>query len=242
MRQRLEKRGKKISCWKISAAQNPPGAGTHLRGGRAQPVPCPCPPHTPGNPVSHSSSSFPTDLAAPTPRIWKILGGIQPQDLQGLREMGIFLLPLEELKGKGPGCDGMLGTDSQNVFKWDVPKEESLWVGDTKVSKLLTWILVRNDSSGISSWKKGVGEVSPFLPSTSRENTHNQPGGPRASLNMQGKGGNTHIPFKTKPGFQEHLGFFPSCCCAKFPSKSNSEIHFLFVIWQQDHPMAGILL
>lgn len=87
----------KISCWKISAAQNPPGAGTHLRGFSS------CPPRgwrikfhprtntgapkqggrpslspvlvTPGNPLSLSSSSFPTDFAAPAPRIWKIWGG-----------------------------------------------------------------------------------------------------------------------------------------------------------------------
>lgn len=114
MRQRLEKG--KISCWKISAVQNPLGQGTWgwdtpKRGSAPDKIPppgqtlefpkrgegpslSPVPvPHA-AAPVSCSSSSFPTDLAAPAgfllPGSGKF-GGLQPWDLQGLREMGIFL-------------------------------------------------------------------------------------------------------------------------------------------------------
>lgn len=118
MRQRLEKG--KMSCWKISAVQS--WAGTHPRGlsscpqglqdkiptpgqklefpkrERAQPGPVPVPmawelrqpPHPP-------SQRIWLPQLVPCSRIWKIWG-LQPWDLRGLREMGIFLL-LCELKG-----------------------------------------------------------------------------------------------------------------------------------------------
>lgn len=103
----------KISCWKISAAQNPPGAGTHLRGfsscpprgwrikfqprtntgapkqgGRAQPVPCPCHPWEPSQPLL---ILLPNRFRCSSSQDLENLGGKQPQDLEGLREMGIFL-------------------------------------------------------------------------------------------------------------------------------------------------------
>lgn len=120
MRQRLEKGKKNLLLENLCWPESTWGWDTP-EGGRAQPVPCPCPPIPLGTLSATPHPPLHNRFGCSSSQNLENLGGMQPQDLQGLREMGIFLLLLEELKGKGPGCDEMLGTDSQDVFKWDVP-------------------------------------------------------------------------------------------------------------------------